>query len=388
MAETTGISWTHSTFNPWIGCSKVHTGCANCYAERDFAIRRKRVNWGPNGTRSRTSDSNWREPLRWNKEAAAAGERRRVFCSSLADIFEDWDQPIVDHKGEKLFRDDVGRYAAVFEKVASARPATMNDLRHDLFGLIDQTPNLDWLLLTKRPENIDRMWVPRELKNDYPMMGDRPGKSKLAFPSELLRPHEAQAQRNHSQSLNRLAERGGLSATEMRWIIEGKPWQIGDKCDWNADYEWLCEYRKQKSRYRPNVWLGTSISDQPTTDAWVPRLMACRDLAPVLFLSAEPLVGQASVLNWLKRPGMPDRIVKPGSVPVVYIPVAGVDWVIVGCESGQKRRPMDDAWARSLLQECRGAKVAYFLKQMEVDGEVCHDLGKFPADLRVQEFPA
>jgi protein gp37 len=80
MAETTGITWTDSTFNPWIGCTKIARGCAHCYAEADMDTRRGRVKWGPHGTRSRTSDAYWRQPLKWNREAAAAGVRRRVFC--------------------------------------------------------------------------------------------------------------------------------------------------------------------------------------------------------------------------------------------------------------------------------------------------------------------
>jgi len=125
MGENSKIEWTDETFNPWIGCAKVSPGCANCYAERDFDHRKGRVKWGVNGTRSRTSASYWNQPLRWNKKAAAAGVRRRVFCASLADVFED--------------------------------RAELAPWRAGLFALIDATPNLDWLLLTKRPENIMRL---------------------------------------------------------------------------------------------------------------------------------------------------------------------------------------------------------------------------------------
>lgn len=125
MGENSKIEWTHHTFNPWLGCTKVSPACANCYAEA-WAKRTGIVKWGDNAARRRTSDTNWRQPLMWDREAATAGERRRVFCASLADVFED-------------------------------RPE-LEDWRLDLFALINDTPNLDWLLLTKRPENIFRLW--------------------------------------------------------------------------------------------------------------------------------------------------------------------------------------------------------------------------------------
>lgn len=120
------IQWTHHTLNPWIGCAKVHAGCANCYAENLMATRFKRVVWGPRGTRERTSQATWQSAIGWNAIAESLGERHRVFCASLADVFED-------------------------------RPE-LAPWRQDLFNLIDATPNLDWLLLTKRPENVPQMW--------------------------------------------------------------------------------------------------------------------------------------------------------------------------------------------------------------------------------------
>lgn len=119
MAENTKIQWTDHTFNPWLGCTKISPACAHCYAE-GWAKRSGLVKWGDH-LRRRTSAANWREPLKWNCAAEKAGERRRVFCASLADVFEDREE--------------------------------LKPWRYDLFRLIEQTPNLDWLLLTKRPEN-------------------------------------------------------------------------------------------------------------------------------------------------------------------------------------------------------------------------------------------
>lgn len=124
MAENTKIQWADHTFNPWIGCQKVAEGCRYCYAENLMDHRYGRVKWGPEGTRSRTKT--WRDPVKWDREAEEKGVRYKVFCASLADVFED-------------------------------RPE-LEPWRAELFDLIDDTPNLDWLLLTKRPQNIGRMW--------------------------------------------------------------------------------------------------------------------------------------------------------------------------------------------------------------------------------------
>lgn len=126
MGQNSKIEWTHHTFNPWVGCTKVSAGCKNCYAEQLMDKRYGRVQWGVHGTRSKTSAANWKQPLRWDRAAAKAGVRHRVFCASLADVFEDR-QELVEWRAE-------------------------------LFALIDATPHLDWLLLTKRPENIWKMW--------------------------------------------------------------------------------------------------------------------------------------------------------------------------------------------------------------------------------------
>ncbi len=123
MGKTT-IEWCDFTFNPWLGCQKVSPGCDNCYAEAMMDHRYHRVEWGPHGERKRTSEENWRQPLRWARAARAAGARHRVFCASLADVF--------DNRVPKGWR-------------------------ADLFRLIRSTQDLDWLLLTKRPENIAAM---------------------------------------------------------------------------------------------------------------------------------------------------------------------------------------------------------------------------------------
>jgi protein gp37 len=169
MSSQTGISWTDSTFNPWIGCTKVSPACDHCYAERDMDRRLKVVEWGPGKPRHRTSAANWRQPVRWNArpflqcddcgwrgDAAAARvndslmcdrctgyalkpARRRVFCASLADVFDN------EVQVQWLL---------------------------DLLDLIRQTPNLDWLLLTKRIGRThaaleDALAVVKDQQRDY-----------------------------------------------------------------------------------------------------------------------------------------------------------------------------------------------------------------------------
>ena len=122
MAENSNIEWTHHTFNPWIGCTKVSPACDNCYAEDWDKRYNGGEHWGAKAPRRRTKT--WHKPVKWNKEAIRNDTRYRVFCASLADVF--------DNKVPTEWRDD-------------------------LWTLIRETPHLDWLLLTKRPQNIEKM---------------------------------------------------------------------------------------------------------------------------------------------------------------------------------------------------------------------------------------
>lgn len=125
MGKETGIAWCDHTFNPWWGCFKVSPACANCYAATldhrlggDF--------WQLRGPRKFFGDRHWKQPLRWDADACHSGKRALVFCASMADVFED--------------RPDLVPWRA------------------RLFDLIRRTQYLDWLLLTKRPENMPRMY--------------------------------------------------------------------------------------------------------------------------------------------------------------------------------------------------------------------------------------
>jgi protein gp37 len=122
MGDTTKIEWCDKTFNPWVGCTKISPACDHCYAESWAKRAGSPELW--NGKRRRTTPANWRKPLKWDREAAELGVRYRVFCASLADVFD------------------------------NAAPLAW---RTDLFRLIHETPNLDWQLLTKRIGNVPTM---------------------------------------------------------------------------------------------------------------------------------------------------------------------------------------------------------------------------------------
>ena len=241
MGENSNISWTDHTFNPWLGCQRVSPGCKHCYAETLVTNRMKLNVWGSPKTteRKRTSESTWRQPLAWDRKAQREGKRAKVFCASLADVFE-------DH-------------------------AQVAPWRVELFALIEVTPHLDWQLLTKRPENLRRFLPPSWL--------DKP---------------------------------------------------------------------------RANVWLGTTVEDQKRANERIPHLLATK--AVVRFLSCEPLLEAVNLADYLTA-GMHRG-------PVRFEPHRGIDWVIVGGESGSKARPFNVEWAEFLLADCKRAGVPCFIKQL------------------------
>ena len=124
MARNSAIEWTGHTFNPWWGCTKVSPACDHCYAEV-WAKRTGHSIWGADAPRRQLSNNYWNQPLRWDRAAALGGGRARVFCASMADVFE------------------------------SNRE--LDSLRARLWALVERTPNLDWLLLTKRPHLARRL---------------------------------------------------------------------------------------------------------------------------------------------------------------------------------------------------------------------------------------
>jgi protein gp37 len=358
MAEKTAIEWCDHTFNPWRGCTKVSAGCANCYAD---ALSKRNPQtlgiWGPDGTRVVASEQAWKDVIAWDRKAAS-GEcpscnggrkvkthesgygyepcatcdgtcrvkpyRQQVFCASLADVFEDWSGPMMFSGKQPVY---VGKdFRASRDRVTRA---TMDDVRKRLFALIDATPNLDWLLVTKRPENIRRMWPTEE--------GYREGR-----------------------------DRGPSIRIPRR-----------------------------------NVWLLTSVENQEQADKRIPELLKCRDLVPVLGLSCEPLLGRVDLgcVAWPLVNARPIDDFSDGFDALRFD--GGIDWVIVGGESGPNARPCNINWVRSIVCQCDAADVACFVKQLgSVPFEVASSLlgaamkdrkggdpSEWPGDLQVREFP-
>lgn len=219
MGLNSSIEWTTHTFNPWWGCTKVSDGCRHCYAET-LSNRYGHNVWGAGQPRRLMSDNHWREPVKWDTAAAAAGTRAQVFCASMADVFD---------------------------------PEAPSGQRDRLWNIIRETPHLDWQVLTKRPELI----------------------------------------------------------------------RINLPADWGNGWH--------------NVWLGTSVEDHRVVNR-IGHLVEVP--AVVRFLSLEPLIG-----------------------PLTNLPLAGIDWAIVGGESGPGSRPMDVEWVRDIHQQCQAAHVRFFFKQ-------------------------
>lgn len=302
MSENTKIEWCDHTFNPWEGCQKVGPGCDHCYAE----ARNARFgggtapNWGPGATRRRTSAANWKLPVKWNRQfqlkqnswdkfvASNPGmsdqqllstgfvkpKRPRVFCASLADVFDNEASP---------------------------------EWRTELFALIRATPSLDWLLLTKRVGNVAAMV---EIAGGWPT----------------------------------------------------------------------------------NAQLGITICNQSEADRDIAKALATKEQFDigVVFLSMEPLLGPVDIWRWLTPTGIHCQDVCPDTQYVKQEEVEtwengrgeinphcprcgecaswtgydpGINWVIVGGESGPRARPAHPDWIRSLREQCDEAGVPFHFKQ-------------------------
>lgn len=276
--ENSKIEWTDHTFNPWIGCTKVSDGCKHCYAETLMDKRYNKVKWGPQGTHVRTSAENWKQPKQWNRQAEKEGKRAKVFCASLADVFED-------------------------------RPE-LAEWRRDLLELIINTPHLDWLLLTKRPENVTRM-------------------------------------------IERVT---GFSDSEMWFFTATNVW-IGTSIEnqETAD-ERIPELLKIPAKFKflsCEPLLGPIVLDGGIID-WN-RL----DTFPFEY----DVISQSSLAGWNILTGRFDYYRESDGEPTTAWCDKRVDWVIVGGESGTDARPMHPDWARSLRDQCQAAGVAFHFKQ-------------------------
>jgi protein gp37 len=282
MGKNSAIQWCDHTANFWWGCLKVSPGCDNCYA-LSLSKRLGMSIWGPAKTTSRDYKLGvWKEVVKWNRQAGQEGVRRRVFAQSMSDLFEDHPQVI--------------------------------PWREKALALMVECTALDWLVLTKRPQNVAEM-VP------------------------------------------------------LSWREKGWP---------------------------ANVWIGTSVEDQKRADERIPYLLDIP--APVHFLSIEPLLEEIHMDHWLPTYEFQRTFHGWTSDQPIKIR-AGVDWIIIGGESGKKARPFHAEWAEQLAEAAEMASVPVFVKQMgdnpflagkSVSGQFGpkgHDMSKWPAALQIREFP-
>lgn len=260
MGANSSIEWTHHTFNPWSGCTKVSAECEHCYAETDYSVKMRGVKWGPNGNRIVKAESGWKEPLTWNRKAEAAGERHRVFCASLADVFEDWEGPMQHASGAKMwFMHEPNGHPCqwgagyVLDDPRTGRALTLDDVRDRLFKLIAATPSLDWLLLTKRPENVARCLDRLATMNDHydcvelskawlsrVWLGASVGVRKTLNRIDELRKIPAALRFLSIEPL--LEDLGQLDLTGIHWVI------VGGESKWGArpmHPDWVRSIRDQ-----------------------------------------------------------------------------------------------------------------------------------------------
>ncbi len=280
MGDKTAITWCDHTFNPWHGCQRVSEGCRSCYAEA-FDHRLGGGHWGPQAPRKFFGDTHWAKPLRWAKRARDAGVRRRVFCASMADVFED-------------------------------RP-DLHEHRQRLFQIIQVTPELDWLLLTKRPE---------EFRATLPWTTCR-------TPAEIARGSD---------------------------LLGHQPWP-------NV---WLGVTAEDQEHADLRVPI---LLDTPAAIRFVSYEPA---LGPVDFCGGGGVVG-----DWLGAVGdtvgvtdanldAPDGARLHGWERSLYQwrRYAAIDWVVAGDESGHHRRPAQLDWFRSVRDQCQQAGTRFHLKQL------------------------
>lgn len=351
--ENTHISWTGTvspsgewhpgnTFNPWVGCEHkieqvegkalADPACKNCYAEHMMDTRFGRVKWGPGMARSRTSKANWREPYKWEKQAIEQGFPTKVFCASLADWLD---------------------------------PAIESEWFADLMQVIQDTPHLTWMLLTKRPE----LWESR-LKQ---VIWDLPLHPAIAF---MQRWFDGEAPANvwagatvTLQSLVDIRVPPLLKIPAVARFLSLEPLADGaiDLARYIGDWSCFCGWRG----FDPPL-----VADSDTGSADDERHY-CPDCGKV---------------EW-EGLGLTDSLPEDVGLPVL-------DMVIVGGESdaGAKARPFHLEWAEFTQEQCHYGEVAFFFKQAgampfyqgkpypisDRKGEI---LTEMPKSLQCREFP-
>lgn len=318
MAEDTKIEWADHSWSPWRGCTKVSSGCLNCYAET-LSKRNPAVlgSWGKGAPR--VLAKNWGEPVKWNR-------RLTCDCGTLKTAVGDsrpWACPTCrsDPRNPRVF-------PSLCDWLDEEVPV---EWLARFLQLVLETQHLDWLLLTKRPENWGRRI-----------------QGALAHVEGILEPDGWE---------------GDASTPVGIWLNQ---WLSGEAPG--------------------NVWFGVSVENQIRVNQRIPLLMEIP--ARLRWLSVEPLIGPVDLSEWahIIRQHHPDGSETPMRRPF--------DWVVVGGESGHGARPCNLDWIRNVVRECRTANVPVFVKQVGARPDfapVQHPKGgdpaEWPEDIRVREYP-
>ncbi len=308
MAEKTKIAWCDHTFNPWWGCVRVSEGCQHCYAE-GLAKRLGFGVWGPSKARRFFDEQHWEKPLLWNEWATYSSHKPRVFCGSMCDIFED---------NLELIKAQL-----------------------ELWELIEETPRLEWLLLTKRPQNL--LMLPEAWRK--------------APPENVRVGTTIENQANAAQRLADLAHWWGgknfISVEPMLGPISLARVLVPQAQDW-------AEVNAMED------------NDEP------PEFIAENDLECDWVNYGDELVDNPRHAEWDAWRLCRAQLLAMGR---------GIDWVIIGGESGPGCRAMNEEWALALKAECELAGVPVFVKQMGGHPDKRDQVEAWPEELRVRQFP-
>jgi protein gp37 len=308
VGDVTKIEWADHTFNSWIGCSKISPACDHCYADAlmGTAGRYGRATWGGpgigEGTRTRTSPANWAKARKWNREAAKSGKPVFVFCASLADVFDN---------------------------------AVPVEWRRDLFELIRATPHLTWLLLTKRPGNIVKLFDEATTE----VQRENSGGFRVAWPRNAAIGCTIANQEEADRDIPKLlAAKAALNPAFAFMSMEPLLGPVNLR-QWLGDYGCGCG------------WGGSNT------------LMYCNECGWRGVGHETGNCGRcgAALSDYYACPKCDGHDGDGGS----FGPNSTwLDWVIVGGESGPNARPMDLDWARDLRDQAEAAGVVFNFKQV------------------------
>ena len=316
MADGSKIEWTDATWNVITGCTVLTPGCTNCYAMRLAGTRLRHHPSRVGLTVQTKAGPVWNGQVRFN---------------------EQWlDQPLRWKRPRKIF---VCAHGDLFH------PAVPDSWIDRVFAVMALAPQHTLMVLTKRADRMKaymlERWQPSKAQNfagiDIPAEPAGSGESR-----------EDQVRRECEP----LLERFGLADTTKDHL-----WTENGDCK-AMKWEWPL----------PNVWMGVSAEDQRRADERVPDMLATP--AAVRWVSAEPLLGPIDFRRYI------GRVIQAvdSSEPELLTPAVRLNWIVAGGESGPGWRPMAAEWAESIRDQCRDARVAFFMKQMAGKKAIPHDL--------------